>query len=114
MSTTRLGGTAQPVIETEPSQDEATRLAPMWNVVLLNDDDHTYEYVIEMLGKLFHHPAEKAYGMAKEVDTTGRVIVLTTSREQAEFKRDQIHAYGPDHRIPRCAGSMSATIEPTL
>ncbi len=112
ITNTRLGGTAQPVVETEPSQDEVTRLAPMWNVVLLDDDDHSYDYVIEMLGALFHHPREKAYGMAKEVDTTGRVIVLTTSCEQAEFKRDQIHAYGKDDRIPRCAGSMSATIEP--
>ncbi len=27
--------------------------APLYNVVLLNDDDHTAEYVIEMLEKLF-------------------------------------------------------------
>jgi ATP-dependent Clp protease adaptor protein ClpS len=40
------------------------------------------------------------------------VIVLTTALELAELKRDQIHAYGPDWRIPRCQGSMSATIEP--
>lgn len=112
MLETRLNGAGQPVVETEPSQDEAVNLAPLWNVVLLNDDDHTYDYVIEMLGKLFHHPAEKAYQMALEVDTTGRVIVLTTSKEQAEFKRDQIHAYGKDWRIPKCAGSMSAIIEP--
>jgi ATP-dependent Clp protease adaptor protein ClpS len=50
--------------------------------------------------------------MAREVDTTGRVIVYTGSLEQAEFKRDQIHAYGADWRIPRCAGSMSAIVEP--
>jgi ATP-dependent Clp protease adaptor protein ClpS len=41
------------------------------------------------------------------------VIVLTTSKEHAELKRDQIHAYGPDAYIPRCKGSMSATIEST-
>ena len=34
--------------------------------------------------------------MACEVDTTGRVIVDTTTKERAELKRDQIHAYGPD------------------
>lgn len=110
-SEVRLGSVAQPEVETEVSKGEETHLAPVWNVVLLNDDDHTYEYVIEMLGKLFHHPREKAYQMAKEVDSTGRVIVLTTNREQAEFKRDQIHAYGKDVRIVRCAGSMSAIIE---
>lgn len=50
--------------------------------------------------------------MAKEVDTTGRVIVFTGMKEQAEFKRDQIHAYGADFRMSRSQGSMSATIEP--
>jgi len=102
---------AQPEVEAEVSKGEETHLAPLWNVILLDDDDHTYEYVIVMLGALFRYPREKAYQMAKEVDATGRVIVLTTNREQAEFKRDQIHAYGKDDRIERCAGSMSATIE---
>ena len=85
---------------------------PPWNVVLLDDDDHSYEYVIEMLGVIFGHPTEKAYLLAKEVDTNGRVIVLTTHREKAELKRDQIHAYGHDARIATCKGSMSAIIEP--
>jgi len=88
------------------------RTAPPWHVILLDDDDHTYEYVIEMLSKLFRHSLEKAYQMACEVDRTGRVIVETTTFERAELKRDQIHAYGPDWRLVRSAGSMSATIEP--
>ena len=50
--------------------------------------------------------------MAQEVDTAGRVIVQTMMLEPAEFKRDQVHAYGPDWRIERCAGSMSARLEP--
>ena len=36
----------------------------------------------------------------------------TTSLERAELKRDQISAFGRDWRIPRCEGSMTATIEP--
>ena len=86
------------------------RTAPLWHVVLLDDDDHTYAYVIEMLGKLFGHSPETAYGMACEVDATGRVIVETTVFERAEFKQQQIHAYGPDWRLERCAGSMTATL----
>src|SRR5262249_33268785 len=88
------------------------KLLPRYHVILLNDDDHTYGYVIRMLGELFGHPEPRAYLMAKEVDTTGRVIVDTTSLERAELKRDQIHAYGADPNIQRCAGSMSAEIEP--
>lgn len=85
---------------------------PRYSVILWNDDDHTYAYVIVMLMKLFGHPPEKGFQMAKEVDTTGRVIVLTTTREHAELKRDQIHAYGKDAEIDNCQGSMWATIEP--
>ena len=85
---------------------------PRYNVILWNDDDHSYEYVIAMLMELFGYPVEKGFQMAKEVDTTGRVIVLTTTKEHAELKRDQIHAYGKDAYISACKGSMKATIEP--
>jgi ATP-dependent Clp protease adaptor protein ClpS len=97
-----------PDIETKQN----IRLAPRWQVVLLNDDDHTYEYVIEMLVKLFQHSFETAYQMACEVDKSGRVVVDTTSKERAELKQDQIHVYGADWRLPRSQGSMSAEIEP--
>jgi ATP-dependent Clp protease adaptor protein ClpS len=85
---------------------------PPYNVVLLDDDDHTYEYVIEMLQSLFAHPQERGYQLAKEVDKTGRAIVLTTHKEKAELKRDQIHAFGRDARMSTSKGSMSALIEP--
>jgi ATP-dependent Clp protease adaptor protein ClpS len=98
--------------ETDVEQEQQTRRQPPYHVILLNDDDHTYEYVIEMLKDLFAHPVEKGYQLAKQVDTAGRAVVCTTSLERAELKRDQIHAYGPDPRIPRCQGSMSAVIEP--
>jgi ATP-dependent Clp protease adaptor protein ClpS len=92
--------------------EEITLHLPRYHVVLLDDDDHTYEYVIEMLMKLFGHSRAKAFRLAVKVDMSGRVVVDTTTKERAELKRDQIHAYGPDPRIPYCRGSMSATIEP--
>ena len=98
--------------EERPQQSSKPKKLPPYNVVLLNDNDHTYEYVIEMLRSLFGHPREKGFQLASQVDKTGRAIVLTTSKEHAELKRDQIHAFGRDWRIEACAGSMSATIEP--
>ena len=98
--------------DTDVEQEQKTKRQPPYHVVLLNDDDHTYEYVIELLRALFGYPVEKGYQLAKIVDTKGRAIVFTTSLEHAELKRDQIHAYGPDPRIPRCAGSMQAVLEP--
>jgi len=107
---------AEPLEETVERRREARRARPKrqprYNVILWDDDDHTYAYVILMLLEVFHHPPEKGYQLAKEVDSQGRVIVLTTTREHAELKRDQIHAYGKDSLIDDCAGSMTATIEP--
>lgn len=102
-----------PEAEVESHHETRTRKQPPYHVVLLNDDDHSYAYVVLMLKELFGHPVEKGFQMAEEVDTKGRVIVLTTTMEHAELKRDQIHAYGPDKSIERCAGSMSAVIEPS-
>lgn len=91
----------------------SVRPAKLWHVILLDDDHHTYEYVVEMLMTLFRHPAETAYRMAVEVDTTGRVVVETTILERAELKRDQIHGFGGDPRLGRRSrGSMSARVEP--
>jgi ATP-dependent Clp protease adaptor protein ClpS len=109
MSTTTVPET--PTIPKE-DQENKTRQMPPYNVVLLDDNDHTYEYVIHMLQSIFGYPREKCYLLALEVDTQGRVIVLTTYKELAELKRDQIHSFGPDQRLSRCAGSMSAVIEP--
>src|SRR3954449_2289381 len=96
-------------------EENKTRRQPPYNVVLLDDDDHTFEYVITMLQQLFGYPREKGYQMAVEVHTTGRVILLTTTKEHAELKQDQIHAFGPDPLSSRnCAGSMTAIIEPAL
>jgi ATP-dependent Clp protease adaptor protein ClpS len=102
-------------VQTAPAPQAAAakpRPQPPYHVILVNDDDHTYDYVIEMLGRVFGHSQTRAFTMAREVDTTGRVIVDTTTLERAELKRNQIHAYGADWRIDRCKGSMSAVIEP--
>ena len=85
---------------------------PLYRVVLLDDDDHTYDYVIEMLQKIFVFSIDQAYRHAEEVDTSGRTTLITCELPQAEFARDQIHAYGPDWRLPRSKGSMSAVVEP--
>lgn len=98
--------------EKREEKEELTLHLPQYHVVLLDDDDHSYEYVIEMLTALFRHSRAKAFRMAVMVDMAGRVIVDTTTKERAELKRDQIHAFGPDPLIPYSQGSMSAVIEP--
>jgi len=116
MSSGEHAGVVEPLQETvrrkTARHDRRPKRQPRYRVVLWDDDDHTYAYVIVMLMKLFGHTAEQGYQMAREVDTQGRVVVLTTTKEHAELKRDQIHAFGKDDLIEGCKGSMWATIEP--
>jgi len=101
-----------PTTTPETGSHEAERLAPLFHVILLDDDEHTYDYVVEMLSSLFFLGVETAYQHAVEVDRTGRTIVITCELPQAQYARDQIHAYGADPRMPRSKGSMSAIIQP--
>ena len=116
MSEHQAAAVAEPVEETagrkQERKEQKPKRQPRYHVILWNDDDHTYEYVIKLAQELFGHPFEKGYELAHEVDLRGRAILLTTTREHAELKRDQVHAYGKDRQIKNCKGSMSATIEP--
>ncbi len=101
-----------PTRQAEPEVRERTKPEPQYNVVLIDDDEHTYEYVVRMLQTLFGHSLEDSYAMACEVDATGRVIVDTTHRERAELKRDQIKSFGADPLLFGSQRSMHAVVEP--
>jgi ATP-dependent Clp protease adaptor protein ClpS len=111
-STQAAAAVAEPEQEQRTDQRKKPKRQPRYNVILWNDDDHSYQYVIEMLKDLFGFPVEKGFKIAEQVDKQGKAICLTTTREHAELKREQIHAYGADKMIARCKGSMSSTIEP--
>ncbi|MDB6119356.1 MAG: ATP-dependent Clp protease adaptor protein ClpS [Verrucomicrobiaceae bacterium] len=100
---------AKPRTQTLPAQPIPE---PLWHVILLNDDLHSVEYVIEMLSSIFGYDVKKGYSMAREVHENGRVIVATVHKELAELRLEQILDYGPDPGIPECPGSMNAEIEP--
>ena len=85
---------AEPVEKTAPRPREErqtrTKPQPRYHVVLWNDDDHSYDYVIRMMKELFGHPKEKGMKIADDVDKQGRAVCLTTTKEHAELKRDQM------------------------
>jgi ATP-dependent Clp protease adaptor protein ClpS len=95
-----------------PAKRSDRQELPTYHVVLLDDNDHTPEYVIDMLQRLFSHEYQTAKALTDAVDRTGRAIVCTTHKERAELKRDQILGYGCDYRIASCRASMQAVLEP--
>src|SRR5438477_6872288 len=99
-------------LDTDVEQSAKDELVKLYHVIILNDDEHTFEYVIEMLQAIFSFPYATALAHTMEADATGSSIVLTTSLEEAEQKRDQIHAYGPDWRMRNSGGSVAALVDP--
>ena len=104
----------KPSIAPETEVLEREQKVPLYRVVLLDDNDHTYDYVIEMLQKIFIFTAEQALRHAQEVDAMGRTVLITCELPEAEFARDQVQGYGRDWRLPRSQGSMSAIVEPAV
>jgi ATP-dependent Clp protease adaptor protein ClpS len=100
------------IVEPKVEKSPRAKKQPRYNVLLHNDDDHTYHYVINMMTKLFSKSTEEAYKIAENVDKNGLAICLTTTKEHAELKRDQIHGFGVDPLVFDCSGSMTSTIEP--
>jgi len=104
-------GVTTVVPKKQRQMEQQAQRQPRYNVLLWDSDDHTFEYVEKMLRELFGHQKEQCKKIADLVDKDGKAVVLTTTREHAELKCEQIHAYGKDD-IEGSKGSMWSTIEP--
>ncbi len=116
-STATVEEVAAPIKERQAkAKPPKPKQQPRYNVILWDDQHHTVEYVIRMMKELFRMSELDGLKIAEEVDTTGRAICMTTTKEHAELKRDQIHAYGSDANSAhgRSKGSMWASIEPMM
>lgn len=86
-----------PDIDLDTDSKTKTRRQPPYAVVVLNDDDHTFDYVIQTFMKVFNYQLEKCMKLAQQIHNEGRAVVWVGSLEVAELKRDQIKSMGPDH-----------------
>ena len=65
-----------------------------------------------MLMDVFGFSEEQAFEHTAEVDKKGHSRLATLPLAEAEEKRDLIHGYGADPRLPRSTGAMAAIVEP--
>lgn len=107
---------AMPEVITKPGieivHDEGDQLADRFHLILLDDQEHTYNYVIHMLGAVFGYSREKAYAIACMVDAQGEAVLMTGGHEEVKLKQEAVHAFGADPHMPESKGSMSAIIQP--
>jgi ATP-dependent Clp protease adaptor protein ClpS len=86
---------------------------PPYAVVLFNDDEHSFEYVVGTLMKVFGYSQEKSFTLTLQVHCDGKGIVWSGSREVAELKGDQIRAAGPDfYAAKKLDFPLGVTVEP--
>lgn len=81
-----------------------------YDLVVLNDDTHTYDYVVGLLREVFGVSETKALALALAIDRTGRVVVFTGSLDDVNAKREQILARGRDPSLPRSDGPLRVEI----
>ncbi|MFQ5731756.1 MAG: ATP-dependent Clp protease adaptor ClpS [Planctomycetaceae bacterium] len=110
---------AEPPAETQtkskPDKDSKTRpkKQPPYAVIVHNDEEHTWEYVIEVLQRVCGHNTEQAYALTSQVHHAGKAAVWTGALEVAELKRDQIRGYGPDFFAEQTVRfPLGVTVEP--
>lgn len=92
-------------------EETQTWEAPKYKVVLYNDEDHTYDYVVEVLTKTCQMGRAQAFRCTVEVDLSGRATVFMGGKKACKDVCDKILNYGPDHRLMRSLGSMQAAVE---
>ena len=61
--------------EVEEQLDYKLKYQPPYHVILMNDDDHSYAYVITMLQELFGYEVEKGYLLNDKVIRFAKVVV---------------------------------------
>jgi len=78
----------------------------LYNVVLLNDDYTTMEFVLQILETLFQKSPAEAFGIMMHVHRNGRGLAGVYTWEVAETKADEVAALASEAGYP-----LRATIE---
>ena len=107
-------GAPDSVVTTRSLPDEKTRSrrVPPYNVVLENDDYHSFEFVVDVLSKALGYAKERSFQLALQAHTTGRAVVWTAPKEVAELKADQIRTFHEIRTDKKPLGPLGCTVEP--
>jgi ATP-dependent Clp protease adaptor protein ClpS len=103
------------VVSTKPKEAEETRTRriPPYNVVLDNDDHHSFEFVVNVLQQVLGCPVERALQLTLQAHETGRSIIWTGTKEVAELKAEQVRTFHEIRASDQAKlGPLSCSIEP--
>jgi ATP-dependent Clp protease adaptor protein ClpS len=92
---------------TEPIAGSTPKLAPLYRVLIHNDDVTPMDFVVRVLIEIFRLEAPRAVEVMMEAHTRGVAHVVTEPLEQAEFHVDQTRSLSRARHYP-----LSLSIEP--
>jgi ATP-dependent Clp protease adaptor protein ClpS len=85
---------AVPVRQQEPRTEEHERTDRPWDVIVWDDPVNLMSYVVFVFRRVFGYPEPVARKLMLEVHRTGKALVASEPREQAEMYVQQLHGYG--------------------
>ena len=83
------------VIELPRTSGPDSGLGGAWRVIVLNDDHNTFDHVAQALARYIPGMSvSQGYQVADAIHHTGRAVVWTGQREQAELYWEQLRDAG--------------------
>lgn len=89
-----------PVLETTPETSVETRLSPRYRVLIHNDDVTPMDFVVRVLGQIFHLGMARSMQVMLEAHLKGVAHVVTEPLETAEFHVDQARSLSRARQFP--------------
>ncbi len=93
--------------EQQIEEEVDQKICPNWHVIILNDDYHTYDFVISVCMSIFRKNEQEAFLLAFQVDQLGQAIAETCSKERAELYLEQVSSIKEGD-----LGAIGCAIEP--
>ena len=89
-----------PLLETDVDASSKTRLAPLYRVLIHNDDVTPMDFVIRVLAEIFRLDAARSMEVMFEAHYKGVAHVVTEPLERAEFHVDQARSLSRARHFP--------------
>lgn len=87
-------------IEKPQTDTPKTAPPPKYNVIILNDDFTSMNFVVFILTNVFKHSEEKAFSIMMEIHENGSAIAGCYSKEIAETKKALTMDYARKNEFP--------------
>lgn len=93
--------------EVETVSDTSQKICPNWHVIFLNDDYHSFDFVIYVITTLFKKTFEEAFILTITIHKTGQGVITTCSKERALLYEEQVAGIKEGEK-----GAIGCVIEP--